>query len=426
MGRPRKDQSAEPVGDAPSGNEVDDIVSDFISTCNGKGTGTKAYLQGQHAQSTWGIKIPYLAFSWLVGGSTVLPAQRLIGFSGATKSFKSTLKTEIGNWFIAENGLHIDLDNEGKTSASMLDAMTWFSTSSLVKDGKRRIFKETGSIDEWQVQVTEALKKARKLADRPKGQRVPIFITIDSITGKSSEDAQEKIMKEGSAESRGFAVDAMKTSKFFSALSLLGTTCNLGFVQHLVQDLSAPPGYNGPVMKEKGAVTAAYLSSLNIRVSKGQSLRMADHPFALQKGPPVEGYTLYLNAVRTCIGPDGNVLPVDILWQYVDQEDGTSKQAMWYDWYGALGNLLLNMKYNDKQKLYEHEKEKLDKALYFVQPKPKRVKCEELGLDGVTASEFGKAIETNPEIRSRIAKLLNVVQYPHIQEANIDVLSTDD
>jgi hypothetical protein len=153
---------------------------------------------------------------------------------------------------------------------------------------------------------------------------------------------------------------------------------------------------------------------------------MADHPFAIQKGPPIEGYTLYLNTVRTCIGPDGNQLPVDILWQYVDQEDGTSKQAMWYDWYGALGNLLLNMKYNDKQKLYEHEKEKLDKTLYFVQPKPKRVKCEELGLDGVTASEFGKAIETNPEVRARVAKYLNIVQYPHIQEADIDTISSDE
>ena len=300
---------------APDVVSVDDVTQSLIGVLNKSGNGTDAYLQDDHKLRTSGLRIPHLAFQWLVGGVDVLPIQRCIGISGLPKSFKSTLNMEIGNWFLSSGGIHIAVDNEGKTSAEMLRAMTAYDPSIAALASKRRVFKETGSVEEWQNIVTDAIKMARKTADRPKGQRIPLYVSIDSLNGKSSESLQEKLMKEGNAEDRGYPLDAMKISRFFKGLSLLGTTMNLGYVQHMMQDIGAQ-GYNGPVMKESGAVIASYMSSVHLRVAKGKAVPpKATHFSAPQVGPPIEGYTLWLTTERSCLGPDKRTLPVEILWQ---------------------------------------------------------------------------------------------------------------
>lgn len=417
MARPKSSVSAE---------SVDDITKDLISTLNKAGGGSDAYLQGEHTERTFGIKIPYLAVQWLLGGTNVIPNQRAIGISGLPKSFKSTLNMEIGNWYMEQGGIHVALDNEGKTSASMLDAMTRYSPKVLELAKSRRVFKETGSVEQWQEQVTAAIKYARKNSDRPAGSRIPIYVSIDSLNGKSSQSTQDKIAKEGSAEDRGFPVDAMKITRFFKSMSLLGTTMNIGYVQHLMQDLGAAPGYNGPVFKEAGAVIAAYQGSAQLRVVKGKALpTKATYFGAPTIGPPIEGYTLWITAERSCMGPDKRCVPVNILWQYVEKEDGSSEQVMWYDWDAALAFLLVDTQYAEKG-YTSYEREKLKKVLQFSQPKTNIINCDELKLSGASMSEFGHSIRMNPEVSERLAKMLNIVRFPDVQQAELNLQFTEE
>jgi hypothetical protein len=212
----------------------------------------------------------------------------------------------------------------------------------------------------------------------------------------------------------------MKISRFFKSLSLMDTTMNLSYVQHMMQDIGAQ-GYNGPVMKEAGAVIASYMSSVHLRVSKGKAVpTKATHFSAPQVGPPIEGYTLYLKTERSCLGPDQRQLPVDILWQYVEKEDGTITQVMWYDWDGALGSLLVNIQYADKG-YTKYETDKLVAALKFSQPKTNKINCAELGLSEASLSEFGKSIRTNPEVLARVTKYFNITSYPDVQEADLNL-----
>jgi hypothetical protein len=406
---------------SPDVKSVDEVTQSLIGTLNKSGNGSDAYLQDDHKLRTNGLRIPHLAFQWLVGGVDILPMQRCIGISGIPKSFKSTLNIELGNWFLKAGGLHVAIDNEGKTSAEMLRAMTAYDPEVAALATKRRVFKETGSVEQWQNIVTDAVKMARKTADRPKGQRIPIYVSIDSLNGKSSESQQEKLMQEGSAEDRGYPLDAMKISRFFKGLSLLGTTMDLGYVQHLMQDIGAQ-SHNGPVMKEAGAVIASYMSSVQLRVSKGKALpTKATHFSAPQVGPPIEGYTLWITTERSCLGPDKRVLPVDILWQYVEKPDGGVDQIMWYDWDGALGSLLVNTQYAEKG-YTKYEKDRLAAALKFSQPKTNKINCQELGLAEASLSEFGKMIRTTPEVLTKLTKYFNIVSYPDVQEADLNLV----
>jgi hypothetical protein len=408
--------------------ERSSIANDLIGRLNAVGAGSKAYVQGDHEKVTCGIKIPSIAFQWLIGGSTILPVQRMFGFSGLPKSFKSTLTVEVGNWFIKQGGMHVLIDNESKTSPDMLLAMTWRDPQ--LAETQNRIFKETSSIDQWQQLLTEVTRYAKETAKRPKGERVPLWVSIDSLTGKSTQDSQDKIQEEGMAATRDFPAEALKISRYFDSFGMLGTCMNLGYVQQMKQDIGAQPGYGGPKYREKGAMSAAFSTSGHIRVSKAMPVSVAGHDHAPQQptgdklSPPVEGYVLKLDAHRSCVGPDGRELEVDLLWQYVEQEDGTTRQAMWLDWYGALGRLLFKMKYDEKMKLFAYEKQKLKEAIDFsgkATQKTSAINCDELGLQDASFAVFGKAIEDHPEVSKRVQNYLHIKQYTNLQDADLEL-----
>jgi hypothetical protein len=308
----------------------------------------------------------------------------------------------------------------------MLDAMTWKHADERVSGGRRRSFKPASSIDEWQAMVTENIKKARAVANLPKGSRIPLLVTVDSLSANTTEDKQANLIKEGSAQARDYPVEAMQTAQYLRAMQLTDTTMNVSFVQHLMQDISAQGGYGGPKFREKGAAGAAFATSLGVIAKKGAEFIVAEHDGAPVKGPPVEGVTLFLEAIRGCLGPDGRKLAVDVLWQYVRNDDGTKRQVMWYDWHGALGRMLRDWKYSDKVKKFAYELEELDSALLFTQPRANRINCKELGLEEVSLYDFGKAIETNIEVRDRIQRYLGVAEFPTVQDADIDLVGTND
>lgn len=449
-------KSKEPK-DAPAANSLADIL---LKTLNEASTSTKAYALGDHAQHTWGIPIPCLAFQWLIGGSTVLPLQRYFSFSGITKSFKSTLNIEMGCWFVGAYrklspaakvlfdaflakdkvskvdvdptlgvsdevvaevvplmlGFFIYIDTESKTSGSMLDAMTWWRLNP--EQLKHLLYKEVQSAEEWMKIVTSTIEFAQGLPEAPKGNRVPVLVSVDSLTGKASEDEQEKVMKEGVAEARGFPILVMQITNFFKRISLMGTTMSMAYVRHLKQSID--PNANGQ-MKEAGGSEAAFRTSISIRVTKGQGAAFASHPAMPFPQLSVEGYTLYLETNLSCVGPDKRRLPIDVLWQYVPQEDGSSKQLMLYNWDGALGQLLYDWKYDDKRKLYAADIERLNEVIYFVAgKKAKTVKCTAISETDLSFTEFGRAIEQTPELRYKVSRFLNIAEYPDVQVADID------
>jgi hypothetical protein len=320
---------------------------------------------------------------------------------------------EIGNWFLAAKGVHVHLDTENKTSAKMLEAMTWH------KGIPDRIFKVCRSVDEWQTMVTTIVERSRAKGDLPKGERVPVFITVDSLTARSTEDNERNLRKEGAAAQRGYPIVNLQITNFLETLNLLGTTVSMGWVQHMKQSMDQT-GY-GIKYKEKGATAAQFACSTHLRVTKAQTpIRYARHDSAPFPDIPVEGHNLWIETARSGVGPGGRTVPVVLLWQYVPQEDGSKRQAMWFDWHGSLGQLLRDMKYADSFKNFKVDKDALKAVLNFTEVKTNSINCKDLDLEGASYTEFGKAIFDDNDVYDRVSKFLGITEYPSLQEADID------
>lgn len=385
-------------------------------------TSGEAYQLGDHADHTWGIQIPSLAFQWAIGGSSVFPCQRWLSTSGEPGAMKSTLIVEILKWFSMQQGIGIYIDNESKTSASMLEAMTWWCLT----DAQRKllILKPSESIEEWMTTLTQAVALAQKLGYGANGSRVPVCAIVDSLTGKGSVSEQETIEDEGFAQARGFPTKAAMISRYLEGIQLTDTLMSAGFVRHLKTTIDGGGAHGPPPKKETGGMAAQFKASLSLRLTKfGNDLEFADHPAMPHRDLTTVGKTVIIQADKSCLGPDKRKLWVEVLWQYVPQEDGTSKQLMKWNWEGALGGLLHGMKYgDDKVKAYAQDIERLNKSLEFSNPKGKLINCKELGLEEVSLTEFGAAIEGNPDVRARISRFLNIAQYKDVQEVELKPL----
>jgi hypothetical protein len=402
----------------------DQLAQIAIDAINQAATSTKAYSMGDHAEHTWGIPIPSLAFQWVIGGCSVFPCQRYLSVSGEPKSFKSTLMIEILTWYILAGGLGTAIDNESKSSASMLSAMTWWRLTEA--QSKLLIFKESASVEEWQSIATAAIQLARRIGYRDKGARIPSFVSIDSLTGKASEGDQERIEKEGMAQARGYPTTAAQITRYLEAMQLHGTTCSVGYVRHLKQAIEQTGGYGPPPKRETGGAAANFKASLSLRVTKCAGFEKATHEAMPHPGVPCTGHPLIIESNMSCLGPDHRKLWVDLIWQYVDSPHpddptlkGPRRQIMKYDWEGALGYLLWQMKYDKKFGNFAYDIARLDDALYFVQNDPNHIKCEALGLDGASFTAFGRAIEQNPEMRQKVSNFLDIIQYSNIQEVDL-------
>jgi hypothetical protein len=94
---------------------------------------------------------------------------------------------------------------------------------------------------------------------------------------------------------------------------------------------------------------------------------------------------------------------------------------MWYDWDGALGNLMVYIQYGEKNGYTKYEVDRLATALKFSQPKTNKINCAELGLTEASLSEFGKKIRTTPEVLAKLTKYFNIASYPDVQEADLNL-----
>lgn len=405
--------------DKPATNVA--TVAQGLMAALAQSTASRAgYTFGDHAQHTWGIQIPHLALQWFVGGSNVWPAQRTICIDGEAASLKSTLMVEIGTLHALAGGFFLYIDNERKTSASMLEAMQHWRLNDETRAALCQYI-PCDTAEQWQQAVIASLSYSKQYFSLPKGSRIPFFICVDSLTAVDTEEQLKTLEKEGHAQARSYPVAIMQITNFLKQLDPSGTTASLGFVRHL-KVKTEHQGY-GDNMRATGGSQVQFMTSLAIRASATAPKSCAKHPGAVDPTIPCEIRTVFLKTAKTCLGPGNRSLSVDVISQFVpdpsDPDGLEGKQVLKFDWHGALGKLLSDMKYDQKNKLYESDRERLDKALYFVAgAKANTVKCETLGLDGASLTEFGAAIEDSAEACERIRKFLNIKKYPTLQEAD--------
>lgn len=293
---------------------------------------------------------------------------------------------------------------------------------------RRRIPEGLDSMEDWMEEATDFIGKSKAALSLPKYKRIALMLTADSLMAKATREQKSSVAKEGHAEGRQFPVGHAMLTNYLDAMNLARTPLAFSYVQHMKEKIDAQG--HGKQYREKGATAAGFAASIHIRSKKIGTISIESHPGRWIDGPKVMGYTLQLETSKSCVGPDKRRMEVDLIWQYAptgyDPQDlddrGTPRmlfqQVMGFDWDGALGAKLADLKYG-KGQLSQFDKERLAEFLHFVVD-GKNFKCEQLGIEKGTCTEFGRAIRQDPQLVRRLQNFLGITRYRSFQSADVE------
>lgn len=445
---------------------VHPLLSQALVAAQAKFGESNVYVADEHKKNVFGVTCP-MAFGWLVGGSDKVPLRRIIGCDGPSGSFKSALMMEHARWFLCDGGLVILIDTEEKVSDTLVCGMLFKED---LNARMNYVYAKATSVEQAQELITHFKSHAAKQVTsgaKPEDM-VPWLLIWDSLTGRDTKEAQDKIAKEGHAQVRAYADAASSIARFYKGFSFGDELVTLAHVQHVGKNMD-DKAVGDEEWKPKGGDEPKYSSTYHFRITRTKAISSAKW----------EGKELTIKCIKSGLGPDKRKLDVRILWEFVwvDQPvfEGTGDdrsivvneaeapttreraqeyynwtqqslsgrdalilkeflglddpkkekfqwplterirfQRTWWDWDWALGNLLVNgMKYNEKTPAAT--KADLDEALHFVKgPNTKTVKCEALfGSEDsvVSLEEFGRKIQETPDVCKRISSFLGISHY---------------
>ena len=169
-----------------------------------------------------GIPTPALPMEYLIG-LDAFPLGLMYQLVAETGVGKSAMVAEIARWFMLFGGGFWLIETETKFNPD------WYASIMGDKMFSMTQLLRSGSLEEWQRNLTEAIKITKRTADSEGfGRRIPFLFGVDSVSGKASETEQEKILgkigKDGlrgkgvGNAARGFATEALVNTKFIKAI----------------------------------------------------------------------------------------------------------------------------------------------------------------------------------------------------------------
>ena len=359
----------------------------------------RCYVAADHEKRQTGIPIPALAMRYLAD-SSVWPLQRITLSGGAQSTFKSAFIFELERWFLDAGGVVAHVDTENKTSSSFMYSIIpekYFTDD----DFKMRLqFANCATINDWQQVITGYVTTAREhVKDYKKRPDEPLLIAVDSLMGSGSEESKEHIASEGEAQGRGYSDAPILISQFLRDLStgLIGLPITIHASNHEKPDIS------GKGVRRAGGSAPDFYASLDLRFQKGNRTGETYGSGEVSRRN-LEGRTITMTVRKSSIGPDNRQIAVPFYWTY-DAEQG-NKQVSWWDWNAATAQLLfLN-------------KSQLKDAFEIASVRKDRVGdvywSRDLGItekDPASGSDFGKLIETNPEVLARVEAALKIQKH---------------
>lgn len=317
------------------------------------------------------------------------------------------------------HGQGMIIATEGKWSASkQRGVMGPFSEAVSIVHAK--VFEEwqehaTFMLNTWR-KLYDAHRKAlckrkqdRKPADVEAAAQIitPLFLGIDSFTGAQTRKIQGDVQTEGSG-SKTFQDRAMIFKQWLEthAPNLIGyPICVLG-TSHQSAPIDANGGFGPPKKKAVGGETGNYMCSLTLDTKLGYDKECGCHPDAL---------LVQWQTTMSSLGVDGRKIQIEHFETY----DEEGKPVMYFNFDSALTSLLYNLKVSEKDK--EMGARVVDAlggqfTQYAVSGKGKFYGCALLGTknaaqaveEGLDATEFGRRLQTDPDIRAILKKALRI------------------
>jgi hypothetical protein len=449
---------------------MDPIFADLFADADKKfGKGKIIAIDSLH-DTMCGFPCP-IVWGYANGGADVVPCGRVIGGDGPPGMFKSSLAMEHAIWCLNAGGFVVLVDTEEKTS----DTMTRSLLYRLPPEVRKRFrYVKAGSIDEAQKLINYFKDKAKEFRKNLKPhQQFPILMIWDSLTGNATEGQQAKIEKEGSAATRAFPEQALQISNFYKSYTVDDAFVTLMHIQHAKKN-NDPNAVGDDEFIPNGGLEPKYKATYHFRMTSvkdiesqdwaGKEVRMkmiksglgenhrkiqirvlwrhvwVDVPQFEEKGegkwkviPDPTGRKLKLDEAIALYDQATQALEpeqCDLLLAFMGLGaknppetcqapllERKRLQQTWFDWGWSLANLLIEMKYGEL--LYAGDKKALSELLDFTKGESKdMVKSKEVFGDNEerTFTEFGEAIEKNPEIAKKVKAFLTITHYQGVQE----------
>lgn len=377
---------------------VDDFVTEALAA-NVQHFGVeKCYVAAEHRRTFTIVPIPHLCLQWLIEANG-WPLGRVTQSGGQFGTQKSTFIFQMIKWYLAAGGTAMLIDTENKTSDTLLRSIIpdeYFDVTN-PRSKRFQIFRAR-TVNEWQqmlIKQQQFIKeKVEALGRKP---NFPMFWAVDSMLGASSEEGLEQLQVEGEAKGRGYSDMPILISQFLRAMpeSLLGLPITLHMSHH------EKPAIGGHGMSRAGGKAPDFYATLDLQFKRGGVSAMGKSMEFSRVAYQAKNITLCVR--KSSMGSDvDKEMTVAFCWRF----EG-NKQISWWDWDAATAMLLDKYSTQLKGILDVNSATKQNVGQVFW--------SEALGIkskDSIPAAEFGRLIESQTELRAKIADALHIQQYP--------------
>lgn len=349
-----------------------------------------------------GIPLPSLSLEYLTGNS-VWPLSSVAQIAGRWGTCKSSFAYDIFRWFYDYGGRSICLDTESKFSPELCRSIMRSGD-----DSRAFHYNRCKSLEDWQDRMTFYVREWKKILTGTKeapgpGKVVPVVFALDSLAGASSEEVQEKILREGHA-SRMHPINALKNSIYLSGIrgEFDYWPFSLVIVNHLKErtdDTGRQSDYT------PGSERFNFIETYEIRTSIW-SKRIANSQF--------EGIGIRLTCAKNSLAPTNRRIRTRLLWwtDFTDAGDKIGDYRVW-DWNWSTVSMLYDLQTSGRGPESARLK-KLGWKMDFKSPTADIECLASSPLLGMGKGEFlpwpevGELIHNTPEVMTLLRKALGI------------------
>jgi RecA/RadA recombinase len=350
-----------------------------------------------------GIPLPSLALEHLLGNDVFL-LSAVVMIAGSWGSCKTSLLFEVMRWVYDLSGLGFHIDTEDKFDADFCcDIMR------VPHDVVPIISNRASNLELMQQMLTHYIKEAKKILEGTKeapgpGRTLPCVFGIDSLAAATSEEIQEKILKEGNAN-RAHPINALKNTFYLNGIksALEGWPFTLVVVNHLKEKLDDMGNTHQYTL---GGQTFNFHESVELRCRAGRKLHNTQWT----------GNQIGLQCAKNSFGPTGRRITTRFIWG-VEDDPETNKPHDWFrwDWDWALIHLLDNIEGTDKKRLRSRDISITTKSPTADLECLANVPALGMGKnDFLPWPEVGAMIQQNEDVCERIRDALNIKIRPKL------------
>lgn len=344
-----------------------------------------------------GIPLPSLAFEYLIQ-NTVWPLGRFTQIVGKHGTCKSALVFEMARWFKESQGLTYLFENETKYSPDWAPSIMGYADT---PEDEVLAHIPCHSVDDWQAKLQTMIKFCKDQMNlKEVGKIYPVMFAVDSLMGKLSAESQAKIEKEGYAD-RAHPHEALMINAFLKKIpqDIEEWPMCLVATNHLKPKKSE----TGAHMErhKAGGASPDFQETFEFEMSRDQNAKIN---LVDEDGFEVGGIKLQIACKKNSLGETDRKIKAEVRW--VHREDpvtGEFRQYTRWDWHAATVNMLDSFPSG-------HRKDRIQEIVH-IGGNGNKWYSKTFGISSsepVTATELGKLIDENVEIKTELRKLFGI------------------